>query len=100
VVVGVAVTAVVLVGPLTEVDVVLLVAPRLVVAAVLRGLVGVEQPAIKSATPTKTVSTQVADRLLHPFDPSPSRPCIDVFRIRETGDQLASWTTEASPTLA
>lgn len=100
--VGVGVTAVVLVGLLREVDVVdvvLLVVPPLVVAALLRGLVGVEQPATESATPARTVSMQVADQTLDPCDRSISRPLISVSG-GETADQLASWTTEASPTLA
>jgi hypothetical protein len=97
------VTAVVLEGPLAEVDVVdavLLVVLPLFVAALLRGLVGVEQPAVKSATPASTVSMQVADQTLGPGDRSTSRPLISVSCVGETADQLASWTTEASPTLA
>jgi hypothetical protein len=98
--VGVGVTDVVVVGPLREVDVGLLVALPFVAAALLRSLVGVEQAAIESATATKTVSMQVADQLLNPFDRFTSQPLISVSRVSETVDQLASWMTEASPTLA
>ena len=95
----VGVTAVVLVGLLGELDVVLLDAPLVVVAVLFRGLVGVEQPAIVSATPTRTVSMQVVVRILVPSDRSTLRPLIGVSG-GATADQLASWTTEASPTLA
>jgi hypothetical protein len=96
-------TVVVLVGLLGEVDVVdvvLLVVLAFVPAALPRALIGVEQPAIESATPTRMVSMQVADQTLDAGDRSPSRPLISASRVGETPDQLASWTTEASPTLA
>jgi hypothetical protein len=46
------------------------------------------------------VSMQVAGKSLPPLDPFTSRPLISVSRESETPDQLASWTTVASPTPA
>jgi biopolymer transport protein ExbD len=68
VVVGVVVTGVVFVAPVTEV-VVLLVALPVAVVALRRGAVEVEQPSAESATPTKRVRTQVAvaDHLVNPL---------------------------------
>jgi len=60
----------------------------------------VEQAAIESATATTTVSRQVAGQALDPRGRPTSRLLISVGRVCETPDQLASWTTEASPTLA
>jgi hypothetical protein len=91
---------VVLVGPLSEGDVVLPVPPARVEAVVLRGAAGVEQPAIESTTPSRTVTMRVADQTLDPGIRATSLSLINVRQMGESVDQLASWTTEASPTLA
>ncbi len=98
-------TAVVLVGPLEGVDVVLLAVGLFGVAAVPRGVAGVEQPASETATPITTVSMQVAGQTLDPRGRGPrgrptARPFISMSRVSGTPDQLASWTTVASPTPA
>jgi hypothetical protein len=99
-VVGVVVMGVVVVGAVTEVDVVLLLVLPFGALALRRAAVGVEQPSAESATPTKRASTQVADHFLNPFERFTSRPRIKQVPVVETEDQLASWTTSASPTLA
>lgn len=100
VVVGVGAAAVVLAGLLTGVAVVLPVVLPFAVATAPRGAAGVEQPAIESTTATTTVSRQVAGQALDPRGRPTSRLLIRVCGVRETPGQLASWTTEASPTLA
>jgi hypothetical protein len=73
---GAGATAGVLEGVLTVVDVVGVVVVSFVAAALPRGVVGPEQPAIESARPAKRVSMMVADQIPDPFDRSISRPLI------------------------
>jgi hypothetical protein len=61
-----------------------------VVGALLRCVAGAEQPALSSATPATTVSTHAR---------RDARVCQRTI-AGDGGDQLASWTTVASPTLA
>gem|GEM_PF-4847932 len=70
-VVGAEVTPVGLVGPLTEVDVPLVVGLPFGAAGVLPGLVGAEQPATESATPTSTVSMPIGAQPLKLCDRVP-----------------------------
>jgi hypothetical protein len=55
------VAGVVGVGPVAVLDAVVLVELRFAVAPLRRDAVGVEQPSAESATPTNTVSTQMAN---------------------------------------
>jgi hypothetical protein len=98
-VVGVLVAGVVVVGPVTEVDVEPLVVLPCAVDALRCGVVGVEQPSAKSTTPTKRVSAQMPDRFLNLIGASHLDRAA-AFPVIETEIQLASWTTSASPTLA
>ena len=96
---GVVVTGVVAAGAETEVDAVVLVEFRCVVAPLRRDAAGVEQPAAESATPTNTVSAQTANHFLILC---PLRTSTRSRRVPVDGteNQLASWTTSASPTPA
>jgi hypothetical protein len=101
VVVGATGGDVVVVGPEADVEAVVLVELelRFAVAPLRPEVVGVEQPSAESATPTNTVSTQTANHFFI-CDRSELSTAQQRVPVAETDNQLASWTTSASPTLA
>jgi hypothetical protein len=98
-VVGVVVAGAAVVGSVTEGEVELPVVLLVAAGGPCRAVRGVEQPAAASATPTKRVSTQVADHLFH-LSEGFTVWAQQRLPAGVAENQLASWTTSASPTLA